>query len=65
MADLAASQRASKEAELLREKDLAAVKISKEDIDVIAAEFEIDKKLAERKLREAGGNLQSALSSLL
>lgn len=65
MEDLAATQKASKEAQVLREKELAAVKISKEDVDVLAAEFEIDKKLAERKLREAGGSLKTALYNLL
>ena len=65
MADLEASQRASKEAQLAHEKELAAVKINKEDVDVIAIEFEMDKKMAERKLREHGGRLQDALKALL
>ena len=48
-----------------REKELAAVKISKEDVDVIASEFEVDKKLAERRLREHKGDLVAALKSFL
>lgn len=65
MEDLAASQKASKEAQQKREKELAAVKVTKEDIDVIALEFEMDKKAAERRLRECNGDLHAALKSLL
>jgi hypothetical protein len=65
MEDLAASQQASKEAQRQREKELAAVKIVKEDVDVIALEFEMDKKAAERRLRECNGILHDALKSLL
>ncbi|GAX78789.1 hypothetical protein CEUSTIGMA_g6226.t1 [Chlamydomonas eustigma] len=65
MTDLATSQRASKEAMQLREKELAAVKINKEEVDIITSEFEMDKKSAERRLREHGGNLHAALASLL
>ena len=48
-----------------REKELAAVKVTQADIDVIAAEAEVDKKLAERRLREHNGNLLEALRSFL
>jgi NACalpha-BTF3-like transcription factor len=48
-----------------REKELAAVKINKEDVDVIATEFEVDKKAAERRLREHNGVLMDALKSFL
>lgn len=65
MAALASSQKASKEAQMQREKELAAVKVNKEDIDVIASEFEMDKKAAERRLRENGGDLEKALHALL
>mmetsp|Transcript_14427 Transcript_14427/g.31230 ORF Transcript_14427/g.31230 Transcript_14427/m.31230 type:complete len:118 (+) Transcript_14427:74-427(+) len=65
MADLAASQKADKEAQRQREKELAAIKINKEDIDVVAAEFEIDKKVAERHLRERQGSLIETLKALL
>jgi NACalpha-BTF3-like transcription factor len=44
---------------------LAAVKVNKEDIEVIIAEVEVDAKLAERRLREHNGNLKEALQSFL
>lgn len=50
---------------MFREKELAAVKISAADVDVIAAEAEVDKKLAERRLREHGGSLIEALRSFV
>lgn len=50
---------------LCRDKELAAVKVTAADIEVIAAEAEVDKKLAERRLREHGGNLLEALKSFL
>lgn len=50
---------------LRRDKELAAVKVTAADIDVVAAEAEVDKKLAERRLREHGGNLLEALKSFL
>lgn len=48
-----------------RERELAAVKVTQGDIDVIASEAEVDKKLAERRLREHNGNLVEALKSFL
>ena len=65
MAALASSQAADKEAQRQRERELATVKISKEDIDVVALAFEMDKKAAERKLRECGGSLLEALKACL
>ena len=50
---------------LCRNRELAAVKVQKEDVDLIALEFEVDKKLAERRLREHGGNVKSTLISFL
>lgn len=48
------------------EKELAAVKVAKEDIDVLAAECECkDRKAAERALRLAGGDLRRALQAYL
>ncbi len=49
----------------LRERELAAVKVSPTDIDLLAAEAEVDKKQAERRLRECGGSLVAALKSYL
>ena len=48
-----------------REKELAAVKINYEDIEIIANEVEVDKRSAERRLREHDGNLVNALKSYL
>jgi len=41
------------------------VKISQDDVGIIATEFEVDKKQAERRLRENGGNVVVALESFL
>eukprot|EP00198_Chlamydomonas_reinhardtii_P000816 XP_001690151.1 predicted protein [Chlamydomonas reinhardtii] len=66
MQTLFAAQKASKDAERAREKELAAVKVAKEDIDVLAAECECkDRKAAERALRLAGGDLRRALQAYL
>lgn len=48
-----------------RDKKLAAIKVNKEDVDIIAAEFELDTKTADRRLREHSGNLVEALQSFL
>lgn len=48
-----------------REKELAAVKISADDVGIITSEFEIDKKQAERRLREHSGDVVAALESYL
>ena len=48
-----------------RERELAAVKVAKEDIELIASEYEIDRKAAERRLRECRGDLRAALQSFL
>ena len=48
-----------------RDKELAAVKLRKEDIEVIMKEYEVERKLAERRLREHSGNLRAALESSL
>lgn len=42
-----------------------AAQVQKEDIEVIAQQFDMDKKKAERALRENGGELKTALQSLL
>ena len=48
-----------------REKELAAVKVPKESIDSLAAHFELDRKRAERVLREHGGDVRLAVDALL
>ncbi|KAG8370527.1 hypothetical protein BUALT_Bualt14G0126100 [Buddleja alternifolia] len=65
MASISASKEADIQAARLREKELAAVKINAADIDVIASELELDKKVAERTLREHKGDAVAAIRSLL
>ncbi|KAJ1687647.1 hypothetical protein LUZ63_019037 [Rhynchospora breviuscula] len=64
MAALASSKEAD-HAMRLREKELAAVKINQVDVDIIANELELDKKVAERTLREHKGDAVSAIRYLL
>eukprot|EP00884_Botryococcus_braunii_P012037 jgi/Botrbrau1/20834/Bobra.0156s0059.1 len=63
MADLIQTQQAAKEAQRLRERELASVKIDVADVKTIASEFEIDAKAAERRLREHKGDVLAALKS--
>ncbi|XP_021862513.1 uncharacterized protein [Spinacia oleracea] len=65
MASIYASAEADANAMRLREKELAAVKINAEDIDTIANELELDRKVAERTLREHKGDAVAAVRSLL
>lgn len=65
MAALAATKQADRAAQLKRERELASVKISKEDVEVLAEQAEVDAKQAERRLRESGGDLAAALRSYL
>ena len=41
------------------------LQVQKEDVELIAAQFDLDKKKAERCLREAQGDVKAALQSLL
>ncbi|CAI9776195.1 unnamed protein product [Fraxinus pennsylvanica] len=65
MASIAASKEADIQAARMREKELAAVKINAADVDIIANELELDKKVAERTLREHKGDAVAAIRSLL
>ncbi|GAB2265729.1 hypothetical protein Dimus_000767 [Dionaea muscipula] len=65
MASIAASAEADANALRLREKELAAVKINAADIDIMVNELELDKKVAERTLREHKGDAVAAIRSLL
>ena len=47
-----------------RAKELAAVKISKADVKLIVEEMEIDEDAAELALREAAGDVVTALRTL-
>jgi NACalpha-BTF3-like transcription factor len=48
-----------------REKQLASVKVKKEDVELIVNEFEIPKTKAERVLKEHNADLVAALSALI
>eukprot|EP00227_Mantoniella_beaufortii_P021500 CAMPEP_0197588662 /NCGR_PEP_ID=MMETSP1326-20131121/9863_1 /TAXON_ID=1155430 /ORGANISM="Genus nov. species nov., Strain RCC2288" /LENGTH=127 /DNA_ID=CAMNT_0043153511 /DNA_START=174 /DNA_END=554 /DNA_ORIENTATION=- len=52
-----------REAEAARLKELAKVKINAADVMLIVAEVEVDKKAAEMRLRENGGDVVAALRS--
>ncbi|XP_026399895.1 huntingtin-interacting protein K-like [Papaver somniferum] len=65
VASIAASSEADLNARKLREKELAAVKVNAGHIDIIANELEIDKKVAERTLREHKGDAVAAIRHLL
>ncbi|KAF4358903.1 hypothetical protein CsatB_025752 [Cannabis sativa] len=65
MASIAASADADWNAMKMREKELAAVKINAADVDIIASELEMDKKVAERTLREHKGDAVAAIRHLL
>eukprot|EP00245_Coleochaete_scutata_P006391 TRINITY_DN20821_c0_g1_i1.p1 TRINITY_DN20821_c0_g1~~TRINITY_DN20821_c0_g1_i1.p1 ORF type:complete len:115 (+),score=50.35 TRINITY_DN20821_c0_g1_i1:129-473(+) len=65
MASLKAREVADAEAQRLREKELAAVKVNAADVDLIANELELEKKVAERLLRENKGDVVAAVRSFL
>jgi NACalpha-BTF3-like transcription factor len=65
MKTFAAQQLAEKQAQMKKEKELAAVKVSESDIDIIASEFEIQKRQAERALRENKGDLQATIKEMI
>lgn len=65
MASIAASAEADLNAMRMREKELAAVKINMADVEIIANELELDKKVAERTLREHKGDAVAAIRFLL
>lgn len=46
---------------IAREKELSQVKVKKEDIELIVNEMEVSHSIAQRKLREAGGDVVKAL----
>ena len=61
------SDKRKKEADLKEQKErqLASVKVKKEDVELILNEFEISKLSAERVLKEHNGDLSAALTSLI
>ncbi|KAL4168606.1 hypothetical protein KRP22_012004 [Phytophthora ramorum] len=58
-------EEADKEAERLLEKKLAAVKVDKDDVALVAHEMELSTQQADRKLREADGDVVKCLQTLL
>ncbi|KAF6143372.1 hypothetical protein GIB67_001316 [Kingdonia uniflora] len=65
MASIAASAEADRNAMRMREKELSAVKINLAEVEIIANELELDKKVAERTLREHKGDAVAAIRHLL
>ncbi|KAG5559820.1 uncharacterized protein LOC131315919 [Rhododendron vialii] len=65
MASISAAKEADLNAMRMREKELAAVKINAAEVDIIAIELELDKKVAERTLREHKGDAVAAIRYLL
>lgn len=65
MAVIAKTAAEEKAAQDKREAELAAVKINRGDIKVIADEMEVDDDTAETKLREAGGDVIKALQGMI
>ena len=61
---LGTKQAAESAQRMAREKELAKVSVTKEDIDLIVEELEIPKAVAERTLREHHGNVVEALAAL-
>lgn len=56
---------AAAEAEKERERALAAVKVSKEDVDLVVQELDVDRAVADRELRVHGGDVVKALRALV
>ena len=48
-----------------RDKELAAVKVTAADVEIIMSELEVDQKQADRRLREHQGSVLKALQSFL
>ncbi|KAG9404917.1 hypothetical protein AC1031_005121 [Aphanomyces cochlioides] len=65
LASLRAQEEADKEIHAKREKELAAIKVSKEDVALLANEMLLTPAVAERKLREANGDLHACLHAML
>uniref|UniRef100_A0AAV1US52 Nascent polypeptide-associated complex subunit alpha-like UBA domain-containing protein n=1 Tax=Peronospora matthiolae TaxID=2874970 RepID=A0AAV1US52_9STRA len=62
---LCKQEEAHKEAERLLEKKLTAVKVRTDDVALVAQEMEISTQQADRKLREADGDVVKCLHALV
>lgn len=65
MAKLTTEQAARAEITRQHERELAAVKVAKVDVEMLVEQFDMDKKKAERCLREAKGDARAAMQALL
>eukprot|EP00322_Chrysochromulina_rotalis_P030626 CAMPEP_0115859374 /NCGR_PEP_ID=MMETSP0287-20121206/16583_1 /TAXON_ID=412157 /ORGANISM="Chrysochromulina rotalis, Strain UIO044" /LENGTH=135 /DNA_ID=CAMNT_0003313673 /DNA_START=12 /DNA_END=419 /DNA_ORIENTATION=+ len=65
IASITQEMEVDREAERARERELAAVAIEQGDVDLIATEMELDKTVAERKLREHKGDVLATLNTLV
>uniref|UniRef100_A0A7S3BM35 Nascent polypeptide-associated complex subunit alpha-like UBA domain-containing protein n=1 Tax=Haptolina ericina TaxID=156174 RepID=A0A7S3BM35_9EUKA len=65
LASITAEETVDREAERERERELAAVAIDQADVALIAEEMELDKEVAERKLREHRGDVVQTLNTLV
>ncbi len=65
MAAIADRRKKHAEAKVEREKQLASVKVKKEDVELIMNEMEISRMQAERCLKEHNADLKAALSALV
>ena len=52
-------------AERARDRELAAVEVSEEDVALLMAELDMDKAKADRALRESGGDVMATLAHLM
>ena len=64
-AKLAAAKKQADEEQRLRNKELEAVNVSKDDIEYLSRELKISTKEATLKLRENGGNLRKTIEVLV
>lgn len=62
---LTKQEEADKEAERRRDRALAAIKVRKEDVELVAREMELSPQQADRSLREAGGDVAACLQALV
>mmetsp|Transcript_9697 Transcript_9697/g.16835 ORF Transcript_9697/g.16835 Transcript_9697/m.16835 type:complete len:112 (-) Transcript_9697:398-733(-) len=65
MSELQKAHQAEQEAQAAKERELAAVVISKDDVELLERELEITKLEAERLLREHKGNAVSAIRAFI
>lgn len=65
MRNLAAQQLAAKQKVMQMESELNKVKVSDEDVEIIADQFEIARQKAERLLKQSKGDLQHCIKDII